>query len=68
MRLVHAAEPAAQEAELIRKLIDGAIQHHLQGDDNNRQCWIEVPDGNRIELMQMGPNSMQVEAIVRLRA
>jgi hypothetical protein len=27
-----------------------------------------VYDGNRIEFMQMGPNSMQVEAIARLRA
>jgi lactoylglutathione lyase len=37
------------------------------GADNNRQCWIEDPDGNRIEFMQMAPNSMQVEAIARLR-
>ena len=37
------------------------------GADHNRQCWIEDPDGNRIEFMQMGPNSMQVEAITRLR-
>ena len=37
------------------------------GADNNYQCWIEDPDGNRIEFMQMGPNSMQVEAIRRLR-
>jgi lactoylglutathione lyase len=35
--------------------------------DHNYQCWIEDPDGNRIEFMQMGPNSMQVEAIRRLR-
>ena len=35
--------------------------------DRNYQCWIEDPDGNRIEFMQMGPNSMQLEAIVRLR-
>jgi lactoylglutathione lyase len=37
------------------------------GADHNRQCWIEDPDGNRIEFMQMGPNSMQLEAIARLR-
>ena len=35
--------------------------------DRNYQCWIEDPDGNRIEFMQMGPNSMQLEAIARLR-
>jgi lactoylglutathione lyase len=35
--------------------------------DNNWQAWIEDPDGNRIELMQMGPDSLQLEAIARLR-
>ena len=37
------------------------------GRDGNRQCWIEDPDGNRIEFMQMSPSSMQAEAIGRLR-
>ena len=37
------------------------------GLDGNRQCWIEDPDGNRIEFMQMSPESMQAEAIRRLR-
>jgi lactoylglutathione lyase len=37
------------------------------GLDGNRQCWIEDPDSNRIEFMQMSPTSMQVEAIRRLR-
>ena len=37
------------------------------GLDGNRQCWIEDPDGNRIEFMQMLPSGMQVEAIRRLR-
>ena len=37
------------------------------GLDGNRQCWIEDPDGNRIEFMQMLPSGMQVEAIGRLR-
>jgi lactoylglutathione lyase len=37
------------------------------GLDRNVQAWIEDPDGNRIELMQMAPNSMQSEAIQRLR-
>jgi lactoylglutathione lyase len=35
--------------------------------DRNRQAWIEDPDGNRLELMQIAPNSMQVEAIRRLK-
>jgi lactoylglutathione lyase len=38
------------------------------GLDGNRQCWIEDPDGNRIEFMQMSPDSMQAEAIRRLRS
>ena len=37
------------------------------GLDGNRQCWIEDPDGNRIEFMQMSPDSMQAKAIMRLR-
>lgn len=36
------------------------------GADRNRQCWIEDPDGNRIEFMQMAADSMQTEAIRRL--
>jgi lactoylglutathione lyase len=36
------------------------------GLDGNRQCWIEDPDGNRIEFMQMSPESMQAKAIRRL--
>lgn len=37
------------------------------GMDNNYQAWIEDPDGNRIELMQITPNAMQREALARLR-
>jgi lactoylglutathione lyase len=36
--------------------------------DGNRQAWIEDPDGNRIEFMQLSPDSMQMQAIARLRA
>ena len=36
------------------------------GADGNLQAWIEDPDGNRIELMQMAPDSLQLEAIRRL--
>jgi lactoylglutathione lyase len=39
----------------------------LLGADGNWQAWIEDPDGNRIELMEMGPDSMQRYAIERLR-
>lgn len=37
------------------------------GLDHNRQAWLEDPDGNRIELMEMAANSLQAEAIERLR-
>jgi len=30
-----------------------------QGKDLNYQCWAKDPDGNRIEFMQMDPNSLQ---------
>jgi len=36
------------------------------GADNNWQCWIADPDGNRIEFMQMAPNAMQVDAVRRI--
>ena len=38
------------------------------GADGNRQAWIEDPDGNRVELMEMAPGSLQLEAIERLHA
>jgi lactoylglutathione lyase len=38
------------------------------GADGNLQAWVEDPDGNRIELMQMAPDSLQTKAIERLRA
>jgi lactoylglutathione lyase len=36
--------------------------------DGNQQAWIEDPDGNLIEFMQISPDSMQMKAIARLRA
>lgn len=33
-----------------------------QGMDGNWQAWIEDPDGNAIELMQIGPDSPQAAA------
>lgn len=35
--------------------------------DGNWQAWIEDPDGNRIELMQMMPGCLQLQAIERLK-
>jgi catechol 2,3-dioxygenase-like lactoylglutathione lyase family enzyme len=38
------------------------------GADGNLQAWIEDPDGNRIELMQMDAANMQNAALKRLKA
>ena len=35
--------------------------------DGNAQAWIEDPDGNRIEFMQLNPDGLQMQAIRRLR-
>src|SRR4028119_1447983 len=42
------------------------IRDKQMGADGNWQAWIEDPDGHRIELMQMGLDSMQAAAIQRL--
>jgi lactoylglutathione lyase len=34
-----------------------------QGVDLNWQCWVRDPDGNRIELMQMNPESPQLKSL-----
>jgi len=36
--------------------------------DGNRQAWLEDPDGNRIELMEMAADSLQYKNIRRLHA
>ncbi|QDY70435.1 VOC family protein [Qingshengfaniella alkalisoli] len=38
------------------------------GLDGNRQAWIADPDGNRIELMEMSPDCLQLKAIREMRA
>ncbi|MCB9992885.1 MAG: VOC family protein [Hyphomicrobiaceae bacterium] len=37
------------------------------GADGNRQAWLEDPDGNRIEMMEMAPDCVQYKAIARIR-
>ena len=34
-----------------------------RGKDGNRQYWLTDPDGNRIELMELAPDSPQAKAI-----
>ena len=43
-----------------RRIVDGL--------DGNRQAWLQDPDGNRIELMEMAADCLQHQAIRRLRA
>lgn len=38
-----------------------------RGVDGNRGMWIEDPDGNRIEIMEMAPDCIQHRALARLR-
>jgi catechol 2,3-dioxygenase-like lactoylglutathione lyase family enzyme len=38
-----------------------------RGLDGNRGMWIEDPDGNRIEIMEMAPDCIQARALARLR-
>lgn len=33
------------------------------GKDNNLQCWIHDPDGNKIEVMQFGEDSIQMKSL-----
>lgn len=44
------------------------LQPLTEGADGNRQAWIADPDGNRFELMQMRPQSMQLQAIARRKS
>jgi lactoylglutathione lyase len=37
-----------------------AVTEITMGMDNSRQAWIADPDGNAIELMEYGPNSLQL--------
>jgi len=43
------------------------ISPKKRGADGNMQAWVEDPDGNRIELMEMASDCMQAAAIARLR-
>jgi len=55
-------------ADFLRKAGVRLTVEPKTGGDRNRQCWIEDPDGNRIEFMEMAVDAMQREAIERLRA
>ncbi len=53
-------------AELARAGV--ALTRELRvGPDGNRQAWIEDPDGNRIEIMELKPDSVQFKAVAGIR-
>ena len=39
-----------------------------QGKDGNLQVWTSDPEGNRIEFMQLMPDSLQLRAIERIKS
>ena len=61
------ADLDATLAQLERVGIPLSAQKKMAAD-LNWQAWIEDPDGNRIELMQMMPDCLQLAAIARLQA
>jgi lactoylglutathione lyase len=55
----------------LRELADAGvplIRDRQMGADGNWQAWIEDPDGHRIEIMQMMPDSLQAQALARMAA
>lgn len=61
------ADLDATLAQLARVGIPLSAQKKMAAD-LNWQAWIEDPDGNRIELMQMMPDCLQLAAIAGLKA
>ncbi|MGI6743158.1 MAG: VOC family protein [Clostridiales bacterium] len=52
--------------EAARHLRDGGYPLDAEisrGKDGNLQCWTHDPDGNRIEIMQLGEDSLQMKFI-----
>jgi lactoylglutathione lyase len=55
----------------LRELADAGVplaREKQMGQDGNWQAWIEDPDGHRIELMQMMPDSLQAKALAGMAA
>jgi lactoylglutathione lyase len=68
--LNHICLTVADLDDVVRQLDERgvALSRPLKlGADGNRQAWIEDPDGNRIELMEMAADGLQAKAIARLR-
>lgn len=61
-------EAAARHLAAVGIPLATALDPARRGIDRNRGMWIEDPDGNRIEIMEMAPDCIQWEAIARLKA
>jgi lactoylglutathione lyase len=62
------------EVDDIQKTAENLRAHNInvdsgpsKGKDFNWQCWAKDPDGNRIEFMQLSPDSPQAKAIGNLK-
>ena len=60
-------EAAAKELEAAGLKLMNPLKL-TKGLDNNRGAWVEDPDGNRIELMEMAPDCVQYDAIKAFNA
>jgi lactoylglutathione lyase len=57
--------------EVIARLAERGVslsRPKKMGLDGNAQAWVEDPDGHRIELMQLFPDGMHMQAIARMKA
>lgn len=58
------------ETDDIQKFVETIFLHQYpldqpisMGLDHNWQCWIKDPDGNRIEIMEYGKDSLQLASV-----
>jgi lactoylglutathione lyase len=63
---LHVSDPDAVKAK-IDELGIPLLWPYGRAIDGNRQFWIEDPDGNRIEIMEMDPNCLPYQGVKRLR-
>jgi catechol 2,3-dioxygenase-like lactoylglutathione lyase family enzyme len=61
-------EATARHLESVGIPLASPLDPNRRGVDRNRGMWIEDPDGNRIEIMEMAPDCIQWEAIKKLVA
>ena len=63
MHLCLEVEDVEKIAEHMRKNNVALTVEPQQGKDHNHQCWVNDPDGNPIEFMQIDPKSPQAQSI-----